>query len=499
MTFNETNFSFPEENLQLDWVGLNLRCPFQSDPIRILVAYLSSSFDFSISVTELNEYQKVAWMKESSRPSQGEAYLTPWVKPYWNAVILSFRGSNASVFYRLIQESKVNWDFFPDRRLGRLDLCYDRANQSEDPPYDRFFSESCEQYRKQSKRFIANVYQLKAREYMYKIGGRRGARFGRVYRKGNRLRFELECKLDKEKRRNFEDWLFSNSTSKFEMELIKVFYQSWSKWIDLESPYADWLRERIRKLRVQRQAVESLITTYLKPHDFVHENQESQIFTVIQFLSFLASFPETSESPKEFSPYYRLSFPFQKFFDYIGLEGSSYQRKRVLKSLAIVEKPVSFLFADGSFLRYFPVPELFYDNSKKPGILTMTIHSRLYGFRHSFRFPKEFLSETGKVDTKIKLYILQMMTQPTLRKEFWVEGLFESGLYSGLDKIRMRQRILYFLKLLKEKNYVDSEIQIKFKKKESFENMEFHKLTSYQIQKAETLYLTEILSEKESI
>lgn len=493
MTFTSGPLSFQQEQIQIDWISFNFLFSIESETIQRLMMYLYYDLHLLIWINETNDYDQVhssyAWIQIAD----GQAYLTPWVQPYWTGVILSFRGSNAQFFYELMKESKLRWEFFSESRLGRIDLCYDRAFQPEDPEYSSFFHQSCQQYRRQFKRRIANVYQASSDKYMYRIGSRKSEKFGRVYPKDSGLRFETEFKPKTEQLHLFQSLFLSHSISEWESELIQDFYQSWTQWIDVESPYADWLRERVRKLRVQLQPVQFFFTTYLKRDHPAYARHETEILTILQLLSFLKTLsPQTERFAKIL--YYRVTFPFQDFFDYIHLKGNSYQRNRIVASIDRVNQPMVEIFAKESFRRYLPIPVIEYNNSTQGACLTLWIHPRLYGYRFSFQFPKEFLYETGKLDSRIKLSLIRMMTQPALRKEFIVETVVNAASYSNQQRIQLQERILYFLRLLIQENFLQSSLQVQWKKDSCVQEMRFSKLTPRLLSKVEVLYLTEVLS-----
>ena len=126
MNYKSTRLSFDSENLQLDWISFTIQSELESELVQKLLHYLWERLEYSILITKINDYSTVETSHLSLSNPDFKVYLTPLRQTYWNGVVLSFRGFQAQMFYRLIQEAAVNWDFFQEAKLNRIDLCYDR-------------------------------------------------------------------------------------------------------------------------------------------------------------------------------------------------------------------------------------------------------------------------------------------------------------------------------------------------------------------------------------
>lgn len=147
-----------------------------------------------------------------------------------------------------------------------------------------------------------------------------------------------------------------------------------------------------------------------------------------------------------------MEFVLQDFLRYTGRQGK-YQHRRIsqiLRGLSYLNQSIIEVFQDSSFQSYLPIPIVKVDNSHKVSILKVWIHEQLYLYWYSFRFPDEFLRESGKTDRKIKLFLIQVMTQNSLKKEFHVSDKGRKTNYPRsrggfcVDLFDEREWFLYF-------------------------------------------------------
>ena len=283
----------------------------------------------------------------------------------------------------------------------------------------------------------------------------------------------------------------------FETSLIEHFYQCWNRWLDVPNPYADWLVNGIRRIQTERAQLHSLITTHFKGPKALSSQEQEEIYTLLQVLSFLRTLPGEKERLAGIS-YYRIEFPLQDFARSIGREGKYHQGRlsEILRSLSYVNRPILEVFADSFFQSYLPIPVVQFDNRNHRSILKLVIQEQLYFYRYSFRFPNQFLQESGKTDRKIKLFLIQVMTDPALRKEFPVADLLGQFSYSNQKKKTVRDRIVGFLTVLVQENFVESQMEVRDLKTEILRPIDAKELTSSLILKTKIIYLTEILNSR---
>ena len=330
--------------------------------------------------------------------------------------------------------------------------------------------------------------------YIYRIGNRRSSNFGRVYVTSDKLmRFELEFK-DKEKQlRILQDLLVKDSFEDFESFLIEHFYQCCTRWVDVKSPYADWLVNGIRRIQTEQSNLHSLITTSMN-HSKDLSCQE-EIYRLLQLLSFLRTVPSQKESLSGI-PYYGIEFPLEDFAKFIGRKGNYHKQRlsEILTSLSYINRPVIDIFADSSFQSYLPIPVVKFEIRNNVKILQLSIQEQFYNYRYLFHFPNEFLQESGKVDRSIKLFLIQGMTDSSLRKEFHVFDFLNQFAYPNQKKKEIRDRILWFIHFLVEEKFVESDIEMMDLKTEIIRQMDVKELTSVLFGKAKIIYLTELLN-----
>lgn len=509
MNFKDTKLTLQSENLTLDWISFTIQFDLQSAYIQNILTYLSQQLKYSIITNKLNEFKKI---QQNSFRTDSIAYITPVTKYSWNGVVLSFRGLAAQQFYTFIQQNKINWDLFRDATatLSRIDLCYDQSMQNYDQKNDnvQFLYQSCQQYLNRSKNNIARVFKISRYSYIYRIGNRRSLNYGRVYlkRHPNHLRYEIEIKDKVNLLPNLENLLLFDSFEEFEDKLVRHFYRYFQSWIDLENSYANWLVERIRRVRTDIDHFNSLMTTYLN-NDLNNDSnkkdqKQKEIYTLLQFLSFLKPFIGQKQKLEEVV-YYRVQFPFKDFLDYIGVKGN-YQRNKIYQTIKLfqrsdfVNSPIVEIFKSYSFRSYFPIPYLECDISKKGAILVLWIHESLYFYRYSFRFPTQFIQAKGTNDRKLKLYFIQVISTSSLIKKFQTQILLNQFILTNKQNKEIRQDIIQLIHLLVETQFIQSEIEIVFKTKKNISNtkiLKFHQLTPLLLKRSHTLLFKEVLKQ----
>lgn len=284
----------------------------------------------------------------------------------------------------------------------------------------------------------------------------------------------------------------------------------------MDDYYAIWLVQKIRRIRFLNERIKSidpdtdrintfnsLVTTYINNQydNYDFHPQEKQIYTLIQFLSFISNFTGQKESLGDIN-YYRIEFPMRDFLDFIGLKGH-YQRQRILQFLRM-NTPIIEFFEDDSFRSYLPFPQIELDNSKKISVLRVWVQEALYFCRYSFLFPTEFIQEHGKTDLKLKLQFIRILTNSSIKKEFHVQEFLNQFHFSNEKKKQLRQDIIHLITILVQTNFIDSHFQLipiptkqtqkHSQNKQIVKLIKLKHLTPFLLLKTQTIYFQEIIN-----
>ena len=121
--------SFQSQNLVVDYISFKFQHLDNSTQTKI------ANYLFKIGFNSYQESGKLTKpIKESIFVNSQNKFEVLFVKegPYWEGTILYFSGSNATLFYSLIQKEVIYWEIFSSGVLSRFDLYYSRNNKRED-------------------------------------------------------------------------------------------------------------------------------------------------------------------------------------------------------------------------------------------------------------------------------------------------------------------------------------------------------------------------------
>ena len=123
--------NFQSENLEVDYITLNIENVLERKDISKIASYLSNSLKFysDLKDNETGQIEKLYSNTKNKYRVLIEKYDS---KFKWVGILIKFSGNNAKQFYKLIKLKKVGWKIFKkdSLSLSRFDLCYFRTNDS---------------------------------------------------------------------------------------------------------------------------------------------------------------------------------------------------------------------------------------------------------------------------------------------------------------------------------------------------------------------------------
>lgn len=433
---NQSKFSFESENIQVDWIGFNIKGFID---VKTIANYLFQNFQFnSTFITKSDRKQEILFFNSRNK---NHVYFTAYKYSdiYWDGIKIDFSGKNAAQIYKNIQKQEFDWNILKSANLSRFDLCYFRKakNTDQKDQLEKFFNNSIS---KLAKIYKKNNFKLdlSTKGYILRIGNRKGSNFYRIYQTENGLRFELEIKKNQIKK--FSNLLFCSDTEQFEEILIKHFHKYSKKLLTLNSCYADWL---IKYLRKNEKPIQSLATSYLtKKTKTLSEHVQS--FSLLQFLAFSRS--KDYKKLQIFDQSYCLiQFTLKEYLEFSGVQNiNQYQRNKCIKLFYSFQKmePLITYFSDSHFQSLLSFPYVNIQKEANSWIVKLVISKLLYEYYYPFSFPETFLTYKNIYDLKIKLEFIESISVISLEKVFYIEVFLEQFNISTSKKAVIKKDIV---------------------------------------------------------
>ena len=226
--------NFESENLVVDWISFKFQ-HLENHRQQKIANYL-----FRLGFNSYQESGKLAKpIKEPIQVNFTNKFEVLFVKegPYWEGTTLQFSGSNANLFYSLIQKGIISWKIFSSGVLNRFDLYYSRNKKITDKISVQDFFENCQRKFRQTNKNVS--FEKNTRGFILKIGNRRSNNYSRIYETNNSLKFEHEMKgkfLQK-----YHLLLVLNRLEEFEQKFSSHFLLYFGKLLPLHFSYLDWL------------------------------------------------------------------------------------------------------------------------------------------------------------------------------------------------------------------------------------------------------------------
>jgi hypothetical protein len=366
---------------------------------------------------------------------------------YWRGTKISFSGKSANYFYSLILENVIDWNLFPEAtHLSRFDLYYDhpcRQSQSSD-----FLLQS---YESISTSKIPVTLDRNQKGMILKIGSRRSTRFGRVYQRGESLRFELELKNQSLKK--YSQLLTTQKINEFEKSTILNFYKYFFEILP-SNIHTEWL---VIKLRPIRKLPDLLRGKFLKA-DYIQERiliEPKSLVHLIKFINYL----DTLESHTKFimnNVVYRTSqFRLNEFLEYQSNDGiitknqKRYKRQQIQQFLVQLQSGRLIRYFKSSYLQslmVIPQLELWTCQKTKYLYVSITLLDSLFEYQYPFYLSSSLLEGTNKSQNRVCTAILSAYLSTSIEKKLDIQAFFEDN--PGMSNQEIANTKKYFITTL---------------------------------------------------
>lgn len=106
--------NFKNENLQVDYLIFNIQGTADFDLVNRIAKYLFQNFGFNSTFVTGSKNKKHAFFSPTNKHQVKFACYrrAPELNSFWDGTQIRFSAKNAAIFYHLIQQQKINWDFF---------------------------------------------------------------------------------------------------------------------------------------------------------------------------------------------------------------------------------------------------------------------------------------------------------------------------------------------------------------------------------------------------
>jgi len=213
---NQNKFSFESENLQVDYLTFNIQGTADFDLVNRIAKYLFQHFAFNSIISNCSKNKKHLFFSSKNRHQVEFAVYqcAPELNSFWDGTQIRFSGKNATRFYQLIQQQKINWHLFKTQNsklaklnkltLNRVDLCYSKTKKDihTNQSFESFLK-SCHEKILQNSRTKYIQYNRNEKGFILKVGSRKSPNYYRVYENNQEIRFELEMKSSRVRQESF--------------------------------------------------------------------------------------------------------------------------------------------------------------------------------------------------------------------------------------------------------------------------------------------------------
>lgn len=459
--------NFQSQNVIVDWISFNID---GLPNVRVIAEGLSTYFNPHVAIdgkpdTGFHNFKNP--YKVSIRQHTGS-------KSYWIGTQIIFSGKNAAYCYNLIQTQKFDWKILIVDQcklsLGRIDLYFSRTNNFSDTvkSFDSFLVDS----RTKIQNYTTTRH-IKLQDFpdgkVLKVNRRNNSLHYRVYQKHLSVRFELEFKHRQTKL--VQNYLFTNQLEIFEHKLVLQYFKYSGQVLDLDYPYTDWVTDFQRRYRLINNYNQSLVTSYLENRRLCEED-EAQLFHLLQFLSFIKSLGlnivkdcKTLRVKKQ--NYYHLKFPLSNFVRYTGIQISNQSgRKKLISYFKRLHQldPILEEFSDQAFRSYACVLYSECSNpSGKSWVVETYVAEDLLWFSYPFNLPKSFLISKQKNDLRLKILFIKALAVKNRKKILDLQEFFNAINVSNKRLVAIKVSIIYLLEELVKDSVIHNKIEILFK------------------------------------
>lgn len=256
-----------------------------------------------------------------------------------------------------------------------------------------------------------------------------------------------------------QDFLFMDHTENFEYTLTRHFYQHSKKVLVLDDLYTDWLIHYSRKTD---KPINSLVTSYFTSNNLQTIENQKFVFRLLQFLSFSRRRPYFTKYLLS-QKYYLIKFPVKEFMDFIKIKNNNhYQLTQIRNFLQDLKQntPDINIFSDDYFRSAASIPFVEIQKEHKSLVAKVLIAEQLYWYQYPFSFPSSFISYQTNYELQVKFQIIQVMSQNSLEKVFYVKVFLDQFNVHQQKKAQLKKLISKAFKELQDSQLIQNQFQL---------------------------------------
>ena len=149
--------------------------------------------------------------------------------------------------------------------------------------------------------------------------------------------------------------------------------------------------------------------------------------------------------------------------DFIKIENKNhYQFKKVIDFLQDLQKniPPVTIFSENYFRGVASIPFVEIQKEDKSLVAKVLIAEQLYWYQYPFVFPVNFLSYQTTYELHVKLQIIQVMSQNSLEKVFYVKVFLDQFNVPQQKKAQLKKLISRTFKELQDSQLIQNQFQL---------------------------------------
>ena len=451
-----SQLSFKKQGLTVDWIGLKFQ-NLDSFGQTKLAKYL-----FKIGFNSYQESGKLAKpVKEPILVSSKNKFQVLFINeaPYWKGTSVHFSGRNATIFYSLIKQKLISWEFFSSAILGRFDLNYLRKNKTDDKLSTTEFLENCQRKLMQTNKNIS--LEKNSKGLILKIGTRRSNNYSRIYEGKYFLKFEHEMKGKFIK--TYHTLLIENHLEELEHQLSIHFLTYFGKILPLHYSYTDWLVIKLRPIRKQTISTSALNSDYINSEISI---DTSTFVNLIQFLNYAQDLDFEIKYIDQV-PYHVVVFRLQDFLQEQNKSKNQYQLVKTKHFFKKLQTGILLTsFSDVHFQSLVAVPLVTFNKVQKFWVGRVWLSQELFYHKYPFRLPDMFnhklTHKLTKDQLEVRAQVFKVFSSENIQKIFLIEEFFQnySSQLSNQQKTKMKTYFIQSIQLFQKHDLIENKFQI---------------------------------------
>jgi hypothetical protein len=416
--------------------------------------------------------------------------------PYWNGIQVQFAGFHANYFYKLIKRG-LDFNEFHGI-LSRIDLYYDRRNQSTDKTDSQeFINSSFLEFQKYHSRKNLQV-EKNQKGLVFKIGSRKSQKYYRLYTKNNFLRFEFEIKGNLIQ--DLQPLLLEQRFEEFEQILSYQFFKhSFELFHSPTQPsHLDWLMGRLRTYQhrnrnLSTSQIQVIPSHYIKQFNLKEFQDKSDLITFLQFLVYVRGLEYQTDSLG--STHYRLvQLRVQDFLHHTKRSNNYYQLDKLIKFFdQLQQNSLIQVFSDDYYRGIVTIPEVnLFKTSDQSWLAEIWMAEKLFLYLHLFLFNDFFQDKLTKYQFQVLFEIVKIFSSINIRKEFNIQQFIHSYQSALNGKLKIKDHFIQYLQVLENQGKIQAKVLLL----PSNEIHNIHQLTNTHLHKNKTIVAFEIIDIK---